>query len=64
MFEEGLAAGGKNYTEAVLMEAPLKATAARQEDAGGQGRHVCPWAACVGQWPAANSMVAFLTFLG
>lgn len=63
MFEEALAAGGENYTETVLMAAPLKATATRQGDAGRQGRHVCPWAACVGQWPAATPLVAFLMLL-
>jgi hypothetical protein len=40
MFEEALAVGGENYTETVLMEAPLKATATRQGDAGRQGRYV------------------------
>lgn len=61
MFEEALAAAGVNYTETVLMEAPLKATATRQEETG-QDRHVCPWAACVGQWPAANPLVASVMF--
>lgn len=42
MFEESLPA------ETVLMEAPLKATAARQGDAGRQGRHVCPWGCLCG----------------
>jgi len=63
MFEEARAAAGENYTETVLIEAPLKATATGQEETGGQDRHVCPWAACVGQWPAANPLVASVMFL-
>lgn len=39
MFEEALGVGrATSYTEAVLMEASLKTTAARQEEGGSQGQ--------------------------
>lgn len=57
MFEEALAGGGENYTELVLMEV---GGSKKQKD---RGRHVCPWAVCVGQSPGASPLVALVMVL-
>lgn len=63
MFEEALAGGGENYTETVLMEVPLKTTAARQE-AEGQGQACLSLGCLCGSVPSCKPPVALVMVLG
>lgn len=64
MSEEALAGDGENYPEnspyGGSFEKPQPPGKKKQED---KGRYVCPWAVCVGQPPAASSLVALVMFL-